>query len=157
MHALDWRQPPPPQLGGRWDLVLAADCVFWEGLFEPLLETILGKSHTSLTQVSHKSHTRLTQVSHKSHRPFPYATHKCISHMPRSRACILMSSSQTDSAAARRRRRGGRRRRERLCVACGDTPAAEARRLFNARRTKVPIARDRKAHAALGAARARGY
>ena len=34
----------------------------------------VGKSRTSLTQVSHKSHKRLTHVSHKSHTPHLYAT-----------------------------------------------------------------------------------
>ena len=39
--ALDWTQPPPPSLlATDWDVILAADCVFWPHLFEPLLNTI---------------------------------------------------------------------------------------------------------------------
>ena len=40
-HALDWCAPPPPALAARrWDVVLAADCVFWPSLFAPLLATL---------------------------------------------------------------------------------------------------------------------
>ena len=40
-HALDWCAPPPPALAARrWDVVLAADCVFWPQLFAPLLATL---------------------------------------------------------------------------------------------------------------------
>ena len=39
--ALDWMQPPPLELERRcWDVILAADCVFWTGLFVPLLTTL---------------------------------------------------------------------------------------------------------------------
>ena len=39
---LDWMKPLPAEVGkaGPWDVVLAADCVFWEGLFEPLVTTL---------------------------------------------------------------------------------------------------------------------
>ena len=40
---LDWLAPLPPQLvRTRWDVVVAADCVFWVRLFEPLLATLRG-------------------------------------------------------------------------------------------------------------------
>ena len=40
-HSLDWCAPPPPALAARrWDVVLAADCVFWPSLFAPLLATL---------------------------------------------------------------------------------------------------------------------
>mmetsp|Transcript_21548 Transcript_21548/g.68570 ORF Transcript_21548/g.68570 Transcript_21548/m.68570 type:complete len:290 (-) Transcript_21548:108-977(-) len=39
--ALDWTKPPPEALlAGGWDLILAADCVFWEVLFDPLIATL---------------------------------------------------------------------------------------------------------------------
>ena len=39
--ALDWTQPLPAVLGAtRWDVIIATDCVFWPGLFMPLLTTI---------------------------------------------------------------------------------------------------------------------
>ena len=40
--ALDWMQPLPPDIGGGapFDVILAADCVFWRGLFEPLCATL---------------------------------------------------------------------------------------------------------------------
>ena len=38
--ALDWCQPLPAALMQPWDLVLAADAVFWPALFAPLLDTI---------------------------------------------------------------------------------------------------------------------
>lgn len=38
---LDWTQPLPEAIRTtRWDVVLAADCVFWPHLFDPLLSTI---------------------------------------------------------------------------------------------------------------------
>ena len=40
---LDWTQPLPPSIAAkRWDVILASDCVFWPGLFEPLLRTLAG-------------------------------------------------------------------------------------------------------------------
>jgi predicted nicotinamide N-methyase len=41
IEALDWTKPIPPELAGPWDVVLAADCVFWEYLFEPLIDTLV--------------------------------------------------------------------------------------------------------------------
>ena len=38
--ALDWTQQLPPALATHWDVVVAADCVFWPGLFGPLLATM---------------------------------------------------------------------------------------------------------------------
>ena len=40
--ALDWMQPLPPDIrgGAPFDVILAADCVFWRGLFEPLCATL---------------------------------------------------------------------------------------------------------------------
>ena len=39
--ALDWTQPLPAAISAaRWDLIVAADCVFWPELFSPLLGTI---------------------------------------------------------------------------------------------------------------------
>lgn len=42
--ALDWCSPLPhaliPSSDRRWDIVLAADCVFWTRLFSPLLNTL---------------------------------------------------------------------------------------------------------------------
>ena len=39
--ALDWSQPLPAEVAmQRFDYVLAADCVYWTGLFEPLLHTL---------------------------------------------------------------------------------------------------------------------
>jgi len=39
--AIDWTSPLPAQiLSRRWDVVLAADCVFWPRLFTPLLATL---------------------------------------------------------------------------------------------------------------------
>ena len=39
--ALDWTQPLPEAISAHaWDVVLAADCVFWPELFEPLLSTM---------------------------------------------------------------------------------------------------------------------
>jgi hypothetical protein len=38
---LDWQAPLPPAISTRrWDLILAADCVFWVALFHPLLHTL---------------------------------------------------------------------------------------------------------------------
>jgi len=48
----------------------------------------VGKSRTSLTQVSHKSHKRLTNVSHTSHKRLTHVSHKShtrltqVSHSP---------------------------------------------------------------------------
>ena len=40
--ALDWTKPLPPAIAAQnFDLVIAADCVFWEWLFEPLIDTLL--------------------------------------------------------------------------------------------------------------------
>ena len=39
--ALDWTQPLPAAISAaRWDVILAADCVFWAELFTPLLITL---------------------------------------------------------------------------------------------------------------------
>ena len=39
--ALDWCAPLPDALAREtWDCVLAADCVFWPALFDPLLDTL---------------------------------------------------------------------------------------------------------------------
>ena len=41
VSALDWTASLPPALtSAKWDVILAADCVFWPVLFEPLLRTI---------------------------------------------------------------------------------------------------------------------
>ena len=40
VHALDWNAPLPCSLEAHWDLILAADCVYWTGLFKPLLQTL---------------------------------------------------------------------------------------------------------------------
>ena len=40
VHALDWNAPLPHSLAAPWDLILAADCVYWTGLFKPLLRTL---------------------------------------------------------------------------------------------------------------------
>lgn len=38
---LDWQAPLPTSISARpWDLILAADCVFWTALFDPLLRTL---------------------------------------------------------------------------------------------------------------------
>lgn len=45
VHALDWTAALPPALAStRWDVILAADCVFWPALFEPLLQSIAALS-----------------------------------------------------------------------------------------------------------------
>lgn len=37
---LDWTADIPLSLQGPWDIIVAADCVFWEYLFEPLVSTL---------------------------------------------------------------------------------------------------------------------
>lgn len=39
--ALDWLAAIPSELSGPWDVIVAADCVFWEALFEPLLASLV--------------------------------------------------------------------------------------------------------------------
>ena len=48
MESLDWCSPVPTALRTTgWDLILAADCVFWEHLFVPLLNTLAALSAVS--------------------------------------------------------------------------------------------------------------
>ena len=52
VSALDWCAPAPEALTReRWDVLLAADCVFWAALFDPLLDT--------LRALAHEGHTRI--------------------------------------------------------------------------------------------------
>jgi len=48
VEALDWTQPLPPSLTGPWDVVVAADCVYWEYLFEPLIDTLVRLASSGL-------------------------------------------------------------------------------------------------------------
>ena len=53
--AFDWNAPDA--LGERFDVVLAADCVFWPELFEPLLnaiEAVARPDGTVLVAVTHR-------------------------------------------------------------------------------------------------------
>ena len=50
VEPLDWTRPLPSWCGERrWDVVLAADCVFWAGLIAPLLATLDALSRAGRT------------------------------------------------------------------------------------------------------------
>ena len=52
VHALDWRQPLPAAIADQsFDVCLAADCVYWPELFEPLLTTLAQICKSSGTRV----------------------------------------------------------------------------------------------------------
>ncbi len=41
VHGLDWREPLPDTLREQhFDIILCSDCVFWPGLFRPLVQTL---------------------------------------------------------------------------------------------------------------------
>ena len=52
--ALDWTQEllPQPVTTTNWDVILAADCVFWPGLFAPLLATLGGLHMQSNSRIN---------------------------------------------------------------------------------------------------------
>jgi hypothetical protein len=70
--ALDWQAPlPPPISARRWDLILAADCVFWTALFDPLLHTLAalckaGRHDTNDSCSAQRAHHSVMKAHHST-------------------------------------------------------------------------------------------